>query len=76
MKGFVMRQPYQVLVFPFRTAAQGPLYAIFKRSDDASWQSVCGRVEEGEDLVTAARREAEAATGRRTSTSCPSTTSP
>lgn len=58
-----MRQPYQVLVFPFRTTAQGPRYAIFRRSDDANWQSVCGGVEEGEDLVTAARRETEEEAG-------------
>lgn len=58
-----MRQPYQVLVFPFRTTAAGPQYAIFRRSDDANWQSVCGGMEDDEDLVTAARREAEEESG-------------
>jgi dATP pyrophosphohydrolase len=57
MEDAVMRQPYQVLVFPFRIGAEGPRYAVFRRSDDANWQSVCGGVEDGEDLITAARRE-------------------
>src|SRR5262249_827790 len=34
----------------------GPEYAIFRRADDGCWQGVAG-AEEGEDLVTAARRE-------------------
>jgi dATP pyrophosphohydrolase len=50
-------------VFPFRIAAQGPRYAVFKRSDDGNWQGVAGGVEVGEDLVTAARREAEEEAG-------------
>lgn len=52
-----MRQPVNVLIFPFRITGDGPQYAIFKRSDDANWQGVCGGVEDNEDLVTAARRE-------------------
>ena len=52
-----MRQPLQVTVFPFRVTAAGPEYAIFRRADDGCWQGVAGGVEEGEDLVTAARRE-------------------
>jgi dATP pyrophosphohydrolase len=52
-----MRQPLQVIVFPFRVTATGPEYAIFRRADDGCWQGVSGGVEEGEDLVTAARRE-------------------
>jgi dATP pyrophosphohydrolase len=52
-----VRQPLQVIVFPFRVTAGGPEYAIFRRADDGCWQGVAGGVEEGEDLVTAARRE-------------------
>jgi dihydroneopterin triphosphate diphosphatase len=52
-----MRQPLQVTVFPFCMTAPGPEYAIFRRADDGCWQGVAGGVEEGEDLVTAARRE-------------------
>jgi dATP pyrophosphohydrolase len=52
-----VRQPLNVIVFPFRLTAAGPEYAIFRRADDGCWQGVSGGVEEGEDLVTAARRE-------------------
>ena len=52
-----MRQPFQVIVFPFRVTAVGPEYAIFRRADDGCWQGVAGGVEDGEGLVTAARRE-------------------
>jgi dihydroneopterin triphosphate diphosphatase len=52
-----MRQPLQVIVFPFRVTGTGPEYAIFRRADDGCWQGVAGGVEEGEDLVAAARRE-------------------
>ncbi|HXT88364.1 MAG TPA: NUDIX domain-containing protein [Trebonia sp.] len=52
-----MRQPLQVIVFPFRVTDLAPEYAIFRRADDGCWQGVAGGVEEGEDLLTAARRE-------------------
>jgi dATP pyrophosphohydrolase len=52
-----VRQPAQVVVYPFRVTADGPEYAIFRRADDGCWQGVAGGVEAGEDLVTAARRE-------------------
>lgn len=52
-----MRQPRQVIVFPFRITAAGPEYAVFRRSDDGCWQGVEGGAEDSEDLVTAARRE-------------------
>jgi dATP pyrophosphohydrolase len=52
-----VRQPIQVIVFPFRVTAAGPEYAIFRRAHDGCWQGVAGGVEEGEDLVMAARRE-------------------
>jgi dATP pyrophosphohydrolase len=52
-----VRQPVQVVVFPFRVTASGPEYAILRRADDGCWQGIAGGVEDGEDLVTAARRE-------------------
>lgn len=52
-----MRQPLQVTVFPFRMTLSGPEYAVFRRADDGCWQAVAGGVEDGEDLVSAARRE-------------------
>lgn len=59
-----MRQPRNVLVFLFRrTVTAGPEYAVFRRSDDASWQPVSGGVEDSEDLITAARREIAEETG-------------
>ncbi len=59
-----MRQPYTVLVFPFRRLPNGAaVYAVFRRADDANWQSVSGGVEGTEDLVTAARRETVEETG-------------
>ncbi|MCG5220573.1 NUDIX domain-containing protein [Streptosporangium soli] len=58
-----MRQPYTVLVFPFRITAGMPEYALFQRADDSHWQSVAGGVEEGEDLESAARREFAEETG-------------
>lgn len=60
-----MRQPYTVLVFVYRMVAGSPEFAVFQRADDGNWQSVSGGVEEGEDLVTAARRETEEETGLR-----------
>jgi dihydroneopterin triphosphate diphosphatase len=58
-----MRQPLTVLVFPFRLGASGPQYAIFRRADDANWQSVSGGVEGAETLAQAARRETTEETG-------------
>jgi dihydroneopterin triphosphate diphosphatase len=58
-----VRQPLEVIVFPFRIAATAPEYAVFRRADDGCWQGVAGGVEEGEDLVTAARRETAEETG-------------
>lgn len=38
-----MRQPLQVIVFPFRVTAAGLEYAIFRRADDGCWQGRGGR---------------------------------
>jgi dATP pyrophosphohydrolase len=54
------RAPLQVLVLPFRYAADGNIeYAILRRRDhvDACWQGVAGGVEQGESVEEAARRE-------------------
>jgi hypothetical protein len=32
-----VRQPLQVIVFPFRVTAAAPEYAIFRRADDGCW---------------------------------------
>ena len=52
------RQPVNVLVFPFRKNPDGEYeYSVFKRSDNPIWQGISGGVEEGEDLVSAVKRE-------------------
>jgi dihydroneopterin triphosphate diphosphatase len=58
-----MREPFTVLVFLFRSTADGPRYAVFRRADDANWQSVSGGMETGETLRAAARRETLEETG-------------
>jgi dATP pyrophosphohydrolase len=53
------RAAFQVLVFPYRLAADGSLmYALFRRADASYWQGVAGGGEEGESPLEAARREA------------------
>jgi dihydroneopterin triphosphate diphosphatase len=53
------RAPFQVLVFPYRATAEGEYeFAIFCRSDDASWQGIAGGGEDDEIPLQAARREA------------------
>lgn len=61
--GFKVRQPFTVLIFPFRLAPGRPEYAIFRRADDSNWQGVSGGVEGAETLVQAARRETAEETG-------------
>ncbi len=53
-----MRQPYQVLVFPYILTEKGYEYAIFKRKDLEVWQGIAGGGEEGETPPETARREA------------------
>jgi hypothetical protein len=48
-----VRQPLEVVVFPFRVTAAGPEYAVFRRADDGCRQGVAGGVEDGEDLPAA-----------------------
>lgn len=53
-----MRQPYQILVFPFVKEEENYYYALFQRRDLKVWQGLAGGGEEGETLLTAAKREA------------------
>jgi 8-oxo-dGTP pyrophosphatase MutT (NUDIX family) len=60
-----MRQPFQVLVYPVRTAGSRWEVLLLRRSASRGgfWQGVTGGVEEGEALVQAARRELYEETG-------------
>ncbi|AGK96075.1 NUDIX domain-containing protein [Clostridium pasteurianum] len=53
-----MREPYQVLVFPYHKSDEGIEYAIFHRSDADYWQGIAGGGEEGETIIESAMREA------------------
>jgi dihydroneopterin triphosphate diphosphatase len=54
-----VRAPFQVLVLPYRRWTSGGFqYAIFRRSDDDSWQGLAGGGEDDESPIAAARREA------------------
>jgi len=53
-----MRQPYQILLFPYTKTAKGYLYAIFKRKDLNFWQGISGGGENKETPIEAAKREA------------------
>ena len=61
--GYIMaieanRAPFQVLVFPYRYAAdKAPEYAIFERSDTGFWQAIAGGGKVGETVLEAAKRE-------------------
>ncbi len=53
------RSPYQVLVIPFRRAADGGYeFAAFKRADEGCWQFIAGGGEGDEKPIEAAKREA------------------
>lgn len=60
-----MRQPFQVLVYPVRTAGSRCEVLLLRRSASRGgfWQGVTGGVEEEEGLVEAARRELYEETG-------------
>lgn len=54
-----MRQPYQILVIPFRRNLSGTLeFCAFQRADDGNWQGIAGGGETGETPAQAAIREA------------------
>lgn len=52
------RAPFQVLVLPYRKAADTFEFAVFRRSDDACRQGIAGGGEDDETPGEAARREA------------------
>lgn len=53
-----MREPYQVLVFPYSISDKGLEYAIIRRSDVGYWQAISGGGEDGETVIESAKREA------------------
>ncbi len=60
-----MRQPVQVLIYPAKRAGSDWEYLLLRRipSRGGFWQGVTGGVEEGEDLLKAAKRELSEETG-------------
>lgn len=53
-----MRQPHQILAFPYKKNSNGEYtYAIFCRTGEKErWQGIAGGVEEGETFIEACRR--------------------
>jgi len=59
------RAPFQVLILPFRQAADGDWqYGVLRRSDEY-WQGIAGGGEDGEAPLEAAMREMEEEAGWR-----------
>lgn len=53
-----MRQPYNILVFPYIIDENKAIkYALFQRSDGGYWQGIAGGVEGDETMIEAAIRE-------------------
>ena len=52
-----MRQPYEVLVFPFKKEEGRYIFAIFHRRRLKVWQGIA-EGEEGETILETAKREA------------------
>ncbi len=59
------RAPFQILVFPYikKTDSNEFLFALFRRSREGYWQAIAGGGEEGEEIVEAAKREANEEAG-------------
>ena len=54
-----MRQPHQILAFPYKKGKDEYLYGIFCRAGNKErWQGIAGGVEEGETYLEACKREA------------------
>jgi dATP pyrophosphohydrolase len=52
------RQPYNVLVYPYRPAGAATFeYAVLRRSDKGFWQGISGGGEDGETPLQTAKRE-------------------
>lgn len=60
-----MRQPHQILAFPYKKDKNGVLlYGIFCRAGKTErWQGIAGGVEEGETFLEACKREANEEAG-------------
>lgn len=52
-----MREPFQVLVVPYRRLGSEVQFLLLKRADSEAWQFVAGGGEAGEVPIDAARRE-------------------
>jgi dihydroneopterin triphosphate diphosphatase len=52
-----MRQPYQILAFPFVKEKDNYYYAIFKRKDLKVWQGIAGGGEKDEKPIETTKRE-------------------
>ena len=52
-----LREPYQVIILPYRLTAVGLEFLIAKRSDDSVWQAFAGGGEAGESILESAQRE-------------------
>ncbi len=53
------RQPFNVLVIPYRLVGSVPEFAVFHRPDPEMWQFIAGGGEDAESPSDTARREAE-----------------
>ena len=59
-----MRQPHQILAFPYKKSGDNYLYGIFCRIGKIErWQGIAGGVEEGETYLEACKREANEEAG-------------
>ena len=58
-----MRQPYNVLIIPYRVENNLVEYLIAKRSDIEIWQAISGGGEIGEAIIDSAKRELKEETG-------------
>jgi len=54
-----MREPFQILVLPYKKTTSVLEYAILRRSDAKYWQFVAGGGEDKEKPLETAKRETE-----------------
>ena len=52
-----MREPFQVLVIPYRVIDNAPQYCVLRRADCGEWQFIAGGGEDDETPLDAAKRE-------------------
>jgi len=58
-----MRNPYEVLVFPYIKDGKNIKYVLFKRADLYVWQAIAGGGEDEENILLTAKREAKEEAG-------------